>query len=150
MKNKKCSRCKQIKPENLFAVRNYKNGNQRLQAYCRECNNRYHKAHYEANKANYIKNNLARSRGYVETFYEFLSTKLCADCGNSDIRVLEFDHREPTEKSNEISRLVRYSKWETLLKEIEKCDIVCANCHKIRTLTRMDSRKLRYHVAPVV
>ncbi len=33
-----------------------------------------------------------------------------------------------------VSRLVNNSTWENVLKEIEKCDVVCANCHKIRTI----------------
>lgn len=57
----------------------------------------------------------------------------CADCGNEYPHyVMDFDHRDRTQKSFGIGRsLLRSTK--ILLSEIAKCDVVCANCHRIRT-----------------
>lgn len=65
---------------------------------------------------------------------EFLSLHPCVDCGEKDPIVLEFDHRIPDKKFKQISRMLsgHYS-WSTILKEIEKCDIRCANCHRRKT-----------------
>lgn len=56
----------------------------------------------------------------------------CIDCGNTDIRVLQFDHRDPTTKVDTINRIMSNKGMEKLMLEIEKCDIRCANCHAIR------------------
>lgn len=45
--------------------------------------------------------------------------------------VLEFDHLG--DKQFTTARRFRYLKWETVLAEMEKCDLVCANCHRRRT-----------------
>jgi len=65
---------------------------------------------------------------------KFLADKSCIECGISDSRVLEFDHINPKAKSFSITRAINDTrKWENILLEINKCQILCANCHKIRT-----------------
>lgn len=59
----------------------------------------------------------------------YLLVHPCVDCGNSDIRVLEFDHEE--KKSFNIGR-GNSQTLERVKVEIEKCRVRCANCHKIR------------------
>lgn len=60
----------------------------------------------------------------------------CLDCGEKDIRVLEFDHVKDT-KINDVSSLVwRACSIQTIKNEINKCEVVCANCHRIRTWER--------------
>jgi hypothetical protein len=64
-----------------------------------------------------------------------LKDKPCSDCGVSyPSHVMDFDHVRG-EKTFNISRALRVSK-EKLLEEIEKCEVVCANCHRIRTYER--------------
>jgi hypothetical protein len=134
-----CPRCKRTDVE--FGSRT-KNGKVTRQPYCRECNKAYHKEHYSANKKRYIENSKVRKDGLYLAFLEYLRDKVCSDCGISDPRVLEFDHRDPTEKTLEVSILVRRAGKKKLNEEIAKCDIVCCNCHRIRTLTRMNSKRL--------
>lgn len=55
------------------------------------------------------------------------------DCGISDWRVLEFAHRDRKSKRLNIADATKYS-LKTAKEEIAKCDIVCANCHNIRTI----------------
>jgi len=61
--------------------------------------------------------------------------KGCADCGINDYRLLDFDHL--ANKKYTISHMVsgNYS-LETVLNEVSKCEVVCSNCHRIRTVTR--------------
>ena len=65
-----------------------------------------------------------------------LKSKPCMDCGNTfPSCVMDFDHRNPEDKKYNVSQMVcRYS-WTKILEEIAKCDLVCANCHRIRTWT---------------
>jgi hypothetical protein len=59
----------------------------------------------------------------------------CSDCGGVFPAIcFDFDHRDVHAKSFEIGRRIGYS-LEKLLVEVEKCDLVCANCHRIRTDT---------------
>ena len=67
----------------------------------------------------------------------------CNDCGSKDIRVLEFDHINDN-KYMCVSKLLSGNyKLEVILNEINKCEIVCRNCHAIRTYTRQNSYRVR-------
>lgn len=55
----------------------------------------------------------------------------CAHCSETDPRVLEFNHLPSYKKSFNIGRTQGKSKsWETIRKEVAKCEVLCANCHK--------------------
>lgn len=74
-----------------------------------------------------------KKREYVEKYKQ---DKTCADCGNDDPRVFEFDHIYPG-KYKHVSTLCNQGYGlKQLAKEIELCEIVCANCHRIRTYDR--------------
>jgi hypothetical protein len=97
----------------------------------------YTNAWYAKNKLR-IRERKARERqAYVIKRKKFLDeqkSKPCLDCKiQYPPYVMDFDHRNPAEKEFEISS-ARYSISEVrLLIEISKCDLVCANCHRIRT-----------------
>ena len=58
----------------------------------------------------------------------------CHDCGNYFPHyVMEFDHRNPKKKKFGLSLQCVARKLELIKKEISKCDLVCANCHKSRS-----------------
>jgi hypothetical protein len=66
---------------------------------------------------------------------EYLLAHPCVDCGETDLLVLEFDHLR--DKKYNIGEMVnRDFTWGSILREIEKCEVVCANCHRRRTYTR--------------
>lgn len=69
----------------------------------------------------------------------------CADCGGHFPAVaMDFDHRDPAAKHTGIAILVRKrTKPIALLSEIDKCDVVCANCHRVRTSGQRESGYLR-------
>ena len=75
-----------------------------------------------------IKRKLKRKR----IILEHLQSHPCIDCGENDIRVLEFDHREEYKKEMSISEMLRTSKMVTIQAEMLKCDIRCCNCHRRR------------------
>lgn len=61
----------------------------------------------------------------------------CADCGYREHAVaLDFDHRPGELKLASVAHMKQGS-WERISREIAKCDVVCANCHRVRTLTRL-------------
>ena len=61
----------------------------------------------------------------------------CMDCGmkvtENNTFVFDYDHRDPQLKSFSISTQLHNYTEHILLKEMEKCDLVCANCHRHRT-----------------
>lgn len=80
-----------------------------------------------------VSNNRKQRRAYLRQCRDnYLQHHPCVDCGNSDIRVLEFDHVRRTKKENIANMLQREVAWNTILKEISKCDVRCANCHRIK------------------
>lgn len=131
MKTKICSKCKEELSVDLFSAnKTRKDG---LSYTCKACQRTYQKNHYKKNVSQYTESNKKHRNSRRKVFYEWMKSKSCVDCGNSDIRVLEFDHINREDKSFNISTKVSELSFETLMKEIEKCEIVCANCHKIRT-----------------
>ena len=63
----------------------------------------------------------------------------CMDCGESNHIVLDFDHLK--DKKYNISRMIHDGfSWAAIKKEIAKCEVVCANCHRIRTHDRLTKK----------
>jgi hypothetical protein len=106
--------------------------------YCRVCRAAYKREHYTVHRERYIANAARRKQALVaeRTAYliEFLRERPCADCGEKDPLVLEFDHLE--HKNFNIARGLRNHNWQSVLDEIATCDVVCANCHRRRTALR--------------
>ena len=85
----------------------------------------------------------ARRRKYRSARREFLNKQKDKPCFDCKIKypyyVMDFDHRNGTQKIANIANLLNQNFWsyEKLLEEIAKCDVVCANCHRIRTHKRI-------------
>ena len=105
---------------------------------CKYCQSALSKLHYQNNKQAYKDRSRARkTQTLIENkprLYAYLATHPCVDCGQTDIRLLEFDHVYG-QKSGEISDLLRQGfNWSTIEAEIVKCETRCANCHRLKTL----------------
>lgn len=109
--------------------------------HCNECQKQYRRDHYNNNKQPYLdrakeRNNRIKRSTRVH-LVGYLKSHPCVDCGESDIRILQFDHREPTTKKATISFMVSHAySWKTVLSEIEKCEVRCGNCHTKRTIVQ--------------
>jgi len=65
-----------------------------------------------------------------------LKNKPCLDCGNSyPPECMDFDHVRG-KKLFRVSRGIWRTGWSTTMKEIKKCDLICSNCHRTRTIKR--------------
>lgn len=53
----------------------------------------------------------------------------CSKCGEDDIFVLDFHHTNPEEKEYGISKVSAHIEWSKLKKELDKCILLCRNCH---------------------
>ena len=64
----------------------------------------------------------------------------CMDCGYTRCaEALDWDHRSASKKAFGLARADKHS-WDECLIEMQKCDLVCANCHRERTLKRRLAR----------
>jgi hypothetical protein len=118
-----------------------------LQARCRTCSRRW----YEQNRAQHIANvyrrNVAQHHILVGKVARYLTEHPCVDCGERDVRCLEFDHRDRAVKTANVATLLRrVQSWDRVLREIEKCDVRCANCHKRKTAAEDNSWRHRAHL----
>jgi len=68
-----------------------------------------------------------KSREWLKSIKESLK---CEKCGNPDSRVLDFHHRDPSEKEYNIMTLVG-CREDLIRAEIAKCCVLCSNCHRI-------------------
>lgn len=131
MESKICTKCGGDKPLDEFSFKRKDKGTKR--ADCKSCNRLIIQTHYQNNRENYLSSNGKRRAVKRQMFRDYLADKCCQDCGNLDSRVLEFDHVKGNKFSNVSTMINRNFSWDNILIEIAKCEIVCANCHRIRT-----------------
>lgn len=135
---KKCSKC--TKEKSFSEFNKNKSKADGYQSICRECGQKNSKQYYLDNKSTMVKQiyakNQSRKLKNKQIVFDYLLTKECVDCGNNNPLVLEFDHINPSDKFKEVGMLVHegYS-IKTIFNEITKCEIRCANCHRIKTAT---------------
>lgn len=112
--------------------------------YCGPCKSAYDREHYLANKEAYVARNVAAKarlrRANNERVYEYLQKHPCVDCGEQNPVVLEFDHIQ--DKLCDVSNLLARP-WKLLEAEIAKCEVRCANCHRIVTAKRAEWSRYR-------
>lgn len=140
---KTCSKCNVEKDGDEFRWQNKLKGIK--SPWCKSCFSEYEKEKWKTSKSRRISNKEKREiRGdrNCEFIWNFLLTNPCMDCGESNPIVLDFDHKNPKEKFKNISDMRRsaYS-LEKIKEEIDKCEVVCANCHRIRTSTQFNFYK---------
>src|SRR5258706_3284155 len=130
---KTCSRCGIKRDSKYFNLKNKVLGIQ--EAASKGCTRKSNRDHYRRNHQYYLKkvakrNKLVRklNKQYI---HEFLISHPCTDCGESDPVVLEFDHFE--NKRNSVAIMSRTSTLKSLIIEINKCVVRCANCHRRKT-----------------
>ena len=146
---KRCASCKQDKPKKDFYINRQKPDGR--QHYCIKCQNNYHnKKWYAKNRESRLqqvkeRKERLRNQNYERILYLYFA-KGCVDCGTTDHRVLEFDHvrgvKKKFHRTEGVSYMVRSGyKWSTIKTEIDKCEVRCRNCHKIKTYKDYDYYK---------
>ena len=110
---KTCCKCKLEKNESEF----YQKTKDRLQSYCKPC---------------LLKVQMLRWKKVKERAIEYKGGK-CLDCEVAHNRpeVYQFHHLNPEEKDSSWDKL-RLKSWDKIVAEIDKCVLLCANCHIIR------------------
>jgi hypothetical protein len=133
---KRCTGCGLDRPATEFPVKHKKTG--RRGTRCRACRSVYGKLHYRQHRPEYISRSRARVRRHERDSYwswlmNYLASHPCIDCGQADPVLLQFDHRDRSTKVGTIGSMLNRASWAALLSEVAKCDVRCANCHRLRT-----------------
>lgn len=90
--------------------------------------------HYHANKEQYKARNRAKKKAIREYIQEVKGAP-CVDCDRVyHYCVMDFDHL--MDKAINVSQMVDCGSLDKVKKEIAKCELVCANCHRMRTHLR--------------
>ena len=98
----------------------------------RKANRKWNEANKEQKKTIWLKC-IKRQKKW---FDELKSTYYCIKCGENNPLCLDFHHRDPVEKKYELAYMgVRGYSKEKILAEIDKCDVLCANCHRKNHVT---------------
>lgn len=133
---KRCTSCKKRK---LISDFNFKIKALGLRHYqCKDCTRLFVKNHYNKNKGYYLEKTRKRNKELrleiLKYIRQYLLRNPCVDCGESDITVLEFDHKGEVPKFKAVSSLAR-SRYPLakIKEEINKCEVRCANCHRRKT-----------------
>ncbi len=128
---KQCNKCGLEKNESEFSK---KTGNQ-LQAHCKKCHSLYVRSHYLKNKETYKQRANITNKLYSERNQAFVNQykreRGCLICSEAEPAALDFHHLIAEDKESAVSSMI-YSglSVKTLLKEINKCVVLCANCHR--------------------
>lgn len=111
-KTKICTKCHRELPIDQFHWRNKAQGRRRSE--CKDCHNAYMNEHNANNR---------------KIIHELKQNQCCAKCGENRWYILDYHHIDPTTKNNTVARLMVHSCADTVLKEVDKCILLCRNCH---------------------
>ena len=146
----KCSKCEKETEEKAFATFRDRKGVQRRRGICRVCRGQYALDNFEklqkwrkeynaANRSEKAERS-ARVRAETKAYVDSVKNAPCMDCGGSFPPVcMDFDHANG-DKVKSIANMYSASyKLDLIKEEIAKCELVCSNCHRIRTRDRKEN-----------
>lgn len=131
-----CFNCKQEKEIHEFSKNSCKPDG--LSSHCKSCHKVFRREHYLKNKEKIIQQVYKKQDEYCE-WLNSLKNKPCLDCKQKYPHyVMDFDHLR--DKKFTLSK-ARKGFWarNKILAEIEKCELVCSNCHRERTYQRQNA-----------
>lgn len=130
METKICSKCKQELPLDNFRWKNKSQGKKHSQ--CKSCQSISDKRHYLESRE---RREAVRERADIQKennldYIEYKKQEGCAKCGEKRTYVLDFHHIDPEDKIDTVCHMSKSTSINTLEKEINKCKLFCANCHR--------------------
>lgn len=133
---KQCYTCKETLPIDSFGTNNIRKDKKKH--ICKACERILRRSRYLIDKDRISKENKKSHQKRREVFYSYIKEYMnreyfeCTNCGYSHTIHAPFDwhHLDTTTKEYEISSMVRHTK-DKLFKELDKCILLCSNCHRI-------------------
>jgi len=127
---KRCSKCKLEK--RLDEFHNCKSKKDGKQPYCKSCLIVATKKDYRVNNRKRVFSERAKAkRDEIRGIFNSIRAhNVCAFCDESTLCCLDFHHLDPKQKDLSVSRLSFAKSKDRMLKEMQKCVVVCSNCHR--------------------
>ena len=94
-------------------------------------NAEYSRKYYQSNKEKIKVLTKANKKVGRVKWSTFKNTLKCTQCGFKHPAALDFHHTNPAEKENLVSKLVSDGRYRAAMKEVKKCIVLCANCHRV-------------------
>lgn len=128
MESKICTKCKVDKPlTEYYKTKRSKDG---LQPACKSCMNLSYKASRGKKLQHYNGVQKQREARKTKWLQEYKQTQRCKLCPEDDAACLDFHHLDPSTKDGDVSDIVRNISLERLQQELDKCVVLCSNCHR--------------------
>lgn len=127
METKLCGQCGEGKVLDDFHKNRARHDGR--QSVCKPCKKINDHGWYLNNKGYHLERNRILRKENRKAFIKFKSKHPC-ECGEKDPACLMFHHDDPSKKHGHVGQMINnlYS-WESIMEEIQKCDIMCLNCH---------------------
>lgn len=129
-KIKECSKCHKLLPWDCFRWKNKALNKKHSQ--CKECQKVQEHEHYlnSQERRQNVQNRAKTQKNNNVEFIENIKKQGCEKCGDKRTYVLDFHHINPQEKDNTIAHMIKSSSLKKLAIEVDKCKLLCANCHR--------------------
>lgn len=124
---KTCSKCNALKELTEFHKR--KTAKDGLMSYCKKCAHVGTMASRHKKPEHYRQIAKELSQSYMEQFQVWKSQQKCCKCGEAETCCLDLHHLDPMQKDIAVSIAASRWTWNKLQTEIQKCIVVCRNCH---------------------
>jgi len=129
-----CRKCEDVAytHKDLERFKTNKRSKHGYDSLCKKChsdhNNKYNKKHIKY-KGEWYRNKRNRNRDKLE---KYIGGWVCNHCNftHTTLTPFDFHHITPEEKEKEVSYLLT-GRWENLKREVDKCILLCSNCHRI-------------------
>lgn len=133
---KTCSKCGEARALSEYSSR----GNGKLHAWCKACVKVYDAARWQTRDKQTHKAQRRLHNHEVKEWMDALKASVpCVDCGGYfHPEAMDWDHLPGFEKRAAVSDLVRNGRRAAAEREIVKCELVCRNCHAVRTFVRRE------------
>lgn len=150
MDTKKCTKCGEVKPHTEF--HKHKQTKSGLKSRCKSCNRKEAREFYQRNPEPFK----ARARKYgkqyradrIRKLHELRDRSHCIVCHETDSCVLDFHHLDGSQDENMPVSRAAGSSWSKMWKELAKCTVVCANCHRRIHAGKVDLEALGLKFSP--
>lgn len=123
-----CTLCKILKKETEFSPR--KTALDGLSSRCKICHNTEVRKAYRLNPDIKLEYHRKKRQELVDIVNEIKEKSGCCNCSEKNSVCLDFHHIDPTKKDLTVSKLMFCKSKDRMLKEIKKCVVLCANCHR--------------------
>lgn len=129
METKICTTCKTEKSIDDFL---WKNKSKNLKhSSCRECYKDIRKRTYDKNSQYYKDKNVRRRTEHAKKYEQYKNSLSCLVCGENEPSCLDFHHLDDSKKDFSVAtRKYSTGNFEVTKNEMEKCVVLCANCHR--------------------